>query len=88
MRALRDELKAIYPAISFYVLISPGHERARRMGRPLKALDLAVLDTHDLYDREDSRMRVSASDYHPSAIANEVLARKLVAEVNSRHDSK
>ena len=45
---------------------------------------LRTLDYRELYDAYDPAMQVSATDTHPSALANERIARRLVADLASR----
>ena len=87
LREIRDTLRATYPKITFHVLISPGAKLARPAGQYAEELGLSVMDTHDVYDKKDNAMRVSARDSHPSALANDLMAKRIVAELNRRQET-
>jgi hypothetical protein len=85
--AVRDEIEATFPDAAFYAVIALDQSRVERMRRYLDDRDVIVLDHSDLFDRDDPAMRLSVTDGHPSALANDLTARTLVAQIRAHEDA-
>ena len=79
--AIRDDLAEIFPAAEFVLVVAPKTRYSPVAASFFDSIGLRVLNYGELYSRGDPRMRVSPSDYHPSAFANELIARQLVADL-------
>ena len=82
--AIRDELAEMFPAADFFLVLLPQAPLDALSASLYEAADLRVLDYRELYDAYEPAMQVSATDTHPSALANERIARRLVADLASQ----
>jgi len=75
----RDLFEAQFPGSRFVVAIYPGQIWwSRALVRELERLGVSVLDLSGLFDIRRPELSLSASDSHPSPLANELYARALV----------
>ena len=82
-RAIRDELARMFPEADFFLVLLPQAPLDSFTASLYEEAGLRTLDYRELYDAYDPAMQVSATDTHPSALANERIARRLVADLAS-----
>ena len=81
IRTVRDELAELFPASDFVLVLMPDTPNDPFTASLYAQAGLRVLDYRSLLDPDDPRMRVTATDPHPSALANQRIARQLVADL-------
>jgi len=79
--AIRDDLAEIFPAAEFVLVVVSHASYSPVAASFLDSVGLRVLDYSELFSSDDPRMRASPTDSHPSALANELMAQRLVAEL-------
>lgn len=77
----RNHYQEQFPLGEFYVVIFPSSLHGDKLIRELKDTDIKILDYSKLFDRHDSRYFLAAEDHHPSALAYELVARRLAHDL-------
>lgn len=79
IEASRERFLELFPGSRFLVLIYPRTGRSR-MIQLLQQRGIQLLDYQELFDPKDPSLRIPG-DGHPTAKANRIVARQLVADV-------
>ena len=79
--AIRDDLAEIFPAAEFFLVVESKESYSPIAASFFDSVGLRVFDYGELFSPHDPRMRLSPKDPHPSAFANERIARLLVADL-------
>lgn len=77
----KERIKKIYPESNFYVLLFPGEKLGEKLKGYLEERQIVYLDYINLYDVEDPRYTLSPIDGHPTAFANQAVARQMVKDL-------
>lgn len=80
--AVRDGLAGTFLGVRFAVVVAPEAPYGPVEAASFASAGIRVLDYTGLFDPADPPMRASATDGHPSALANERMARRLVADLD------
>lgn len=78
----RDSYTEQFPGGDFYVLIYPGVSDELNLVSFLDDIGIEYLNYAALFDRTESQYWLSPEDKHPSALANQIVADKLVDDLN------
>jgi hypothetical protein len=79
--ALHDDLAETFPAAEFVLVIASRAAYGPAAASFFDSIGVRVLDYSELFGSDDPRMQASPTDPHPSAFANERIARQLVADL-------
>jgi hypothetical protein len=77
----RHSYNAQFPESRFYVLIYPGAQYVGMLKQSLEEKSIDYLDYSKLFSQTDPKYSLAYEDLHPSAYANQVMARKIVSDL-------
>jgi hypothetical protein len=79
---MRDEFRKKYPYGDFYVVIYPGSRYSKLLTTYFNDKGIRFLDYSRLFNARDPKFCLAKEDFHPSALAYQTIAEKIVKDLH------